>query len=77
VPKSRSKRRRYQPPPKPKPKPSPRWLGPAILSVLFGGVIMIVLNYVGVLLPGSPRNLYLFSGLGLIALGFVAATRLR
>jgi hypothetical protein len=45
--------------------------------VLFGGVILIVLNYLGFLLPGSPRNLYLFVGLGLIALGFVAATRLR
>lgn len=77
MPKSRSKRRRYQPPPKPRPKPSPRWLGPSILVVLFGGVLLIVLNYLGFLLPGSPRNLYLFVGLGLIALGFVAATRLR
>lgn len=75
MPKSRSKRRRYQAPPKPRPKPSPRWLGPAILVVLFGGVIVIVLNYLGFLLETS--NFYLFLGLGLIALGFVAATRLR
>ena len=75
MPKSRSKRRRYQPPPKPRPKRSPRWLGPVILVVLFGGVIVIVLKYLGFLLETS--NFYLFLGLGLIALGFVAATRLR
>ena len=79
MPKSKSKRRRYQPPPKAKPKPSPRWLGPSILAVMFLGVGVIVLNYLGIqeILPGSPRNLYLWSGLGLIALGFAAATQWR
>lgn len=77
MPKSKSKRRRYQPPPKPKPKPSPKWLGPLILTILFGGVAVIVLNYLGVLLPGSPRNLYLWVGLGGIAVGFAAATQWR
>jgi hypothetical protein len=79
MPKSKSKRRRYQPPPKKKPKPSPPWLGPTILSVMFLGVAVIILNYLGLqeVLPGSPRNLYLWSGLGLIALGFGAATQLR
>ncbi|HZA60135.1 MAG TPA: cell division protein CrgA [Actinomycetota bacterium] len=77
MPESKSKRRRYQPPPKPKPKPSPRWLAPVILTVLFGGVVVIVFNYLGFLLPGSPRNLYLWIGLGMIAVGFAAATRLR
>lgn len=77
MPKSKSKRRRYQPPPPPKPKPSPRWLGPSILVVLFGGVIVIVLNYLGFLLPGSPRNMYLWIGLGAIAAGFAAATQWR
>ncbi len=77
MPKSKSKRTRYQPPPKPKPKPSPRWLGPAILVVLFAGVIIIILNYLGVGLPGPTGNLYLWVGLGLIALGFAAATQWR
>jgi Cell division protein CrgA len=77
VPRSKSKRRRYQPPPKPKPKPSPRWLGPLILVILFGGVAVIVLNYLGVALPGAPRNLWLFIGLGGIAAGFAAATQWR
>lgn len=76
MPKSKSKRRRYQPPPKPKPKASPPWLGPTILAVLFGSVLVIVLNYLQVL-PGSPRNLYLWSGLGGIALGFMLATQWR
>jgi LPXTG-motif cell wall-anchored protein len=79
MPKSKSKRRSYQPPPKKKPKPSPRWFGIAILGAMFAGVIMIVLNYLG-LMPatgGEASNLWLFSGLGLIALGFLASTQWR
>jgi Cell division protein CrgA len=79
VPKSKSKRRTYQPPPKKKPKPSPRWLGVTILTVLLGGVAVIVLNYLGIeqILPGAPRNLYLWIGLGAIAAGFGLATQWR
>jgi hypothetical protein len=79
VPKSKSKRRRYQPPPKKNPKPSPRWLGITILAILLAGVGVIVVNYLGVeqILPGAPRNLYLWSGLGAIALGFGLATQWR
>lgn len=79
MPRSKSKRRRYQPPPKPKPKPSPSWLGPSILVILFGGVAVIVLNYLGIqeVLPGAPRNLYLWTGLGAIAVGFGLATQWR
>jgi hypothetical protein len=76
VPKSKSKRSRYQPPPKPRPKPSPRWLGPTILAILLLGVVVIVLNYLG-LVPGGTRNMYLWVGLGLIALGFGTATQWR
>jgi hypothetical protein len=42
-------------------------------------VIIIVTNYLG-LIPGThstASNLYLFVGLGLIALGFLAATQWR
>jgi hypothetical protein len=79
MPRSKSKRRRYQPPPRKKPKPSPRWFGVTILVVMFVGVFMIVLNYLG-LIPGQQgqaNNLYLFLGLGLIAVGFLAATQWR
>jgi hypothetical protein len=54
-------------------------VAPVILSILFAGVLVIVLNYLG-LIPGTggqARNLYLWIGLGMIAVGFGAATRLR
>jgi type IV secretory pathway TrbD component len=49
------------------------------LTVLIVGLAVIVLNYLGIeqLLPGAPRNLYLWSGLGAIALGFGLATQWR
>ena len=79
MPKSKSKRRRYQPPPRKKPKPSPRWFGASILAVMFAGVIAIVLNYLGVMpgTNGTASNLWLFVGLGLIAVGFLTATQWR
>jgi hypothetical protein len=79
MPKSKSKRSQYQAPPKPKPKPSPRWFGVTVLAILFAGVAVIVLNYLGIqeVLPGAPRNLYLWSGLGAIAVGFGLATQWR
>ena len=79
MPKSKSKRSRYQPPPKKKPKPSPTWFGVTVLSILGLGVAVIIMNYLGItaLLPGAPRNLYLWGGLGAIALGFGLATQWR
>jgi hypothetical protein len=79
MPKSKSKRSRYQPPPKKKPKSSPPWFGVTILVVLLAGVAVIVLNYLGIeeILPGAPRNLYLWGGLGAIAVGFGLATQWR
>jgi hypothetical protein len=76
MPKSKSKRRRYQPPPKKKPKPSPRWLAPTILGLMLAGVLVIVLNYMG-LMPGGTDNKWLWIGLGGIAVGFIGATQLR
>ena len=82
MPKSKSKRRRYQPPPRKKPKPSPRWFGFIILGCWGVGVIFVILNYLSIM-PGlgpighSPSNGWLFSGLGLIALGFLLATQWR
>jgi LPXTG-motif cell wall-anchored protein len=76
VPRSKSKRRRYQPPPRKKPKPSPKWFGWSILLIMGAGVLMIVLNYLGVIpgTGGTANNLYLFLGLGLIAVGFLMST---
>jgi hypothetical protein len=76
MPESRSrhkkKAQRYQLEPQRKqpPKSSPRWYGPMLLMVMGLGVAMIVLNYMGALLPGAPANAWLWGGLGLIGLGF-------
>jgi hypothetical protein len=79
MPRSKSKRSRYQPPPQKKPKPSPRWFGWFIMSLLFGGVY-VILAYYG-LLPGGgeagTKQYLLWGGLGLIAVGFGAATQWR
>ena len=47
--------------------------------MLILGLAVIVLNYLGIeeVLPGAPRNLYLWSGLGAIAVGFGLATQWR
>jgi hypothetical protein len=85
MPKSKSKRRRYQPPPRKKPKPSARWYGVLILSVMMLGVAVIVLNYMKIL-PFTGTAIFsnletktwpLFTGLGMIALGFLLATQWR
>ena len=79
---SRSKRKRRSyapPPPKKKRKPSPRWYGVLILGVMVVGVVMIVINYMG-LIPGTGRQAdpkYLWLGLAIIALGFGGLTQLR
>ena len=78
--KQKSSRRPYVPTPqRKKRKSSPRWYGVAILSVMGVGVLMIVLNYIGLmpLTGGQASNLWLWVGLGLIALGFVGATQWR
>jgi LPXTG-motif cell wall-anchored protein len=80
MPRSKAKRRRYRSlPAKKKRKPSPKWFGWSILIVMGIGVLMIVLNYLGVI-PGTGRqasNLYLFLGLGLIGVGFLMSTAWR
>jgi len=76
MPRSKSKRSRYTPPPPKKAPPSPPWV-PALMFTGFGlGVLIIVLNYLG-LLPGGAGNGYLFLGLGFITGGFLLATQYR
>ena len=50
-----------------------------ILLLLFAGVVVIVVNYMG-LMPGTggqASDLYLWVGLGAIAAGFLGATQWR
>jgi len=57
--------------------PSPRWV-PVLMFTLLGlGVIVIVLNYIDLLLPGATSNGYLLLGLGLILGGIITATQFR
>jgi len=45
-------------------------------ALMVTGVLMIVLNYLTVL-PGSVSKWYLWSGLGLIGVGFIMTTEYR
>ena len=74
MPKSRSKRKTTQPPPKAKPKQSPPWVGIMFFSLLALGMLLIVVNYLGVL-PGGTRPGWLLGGLGAMGAAFVLATR--
>jgi hypothetical protein len=56
--------------------PSPMWV-PVLMFTLLGiGVVMIVLNYMG-LLPGATTNWYLLGGLGFVLGGIITATQYR
>ena len=71
-----------------KPRPEARagrWRSGSVAVALAGarpdegeafGVLIIVLNYLG-LLPGEASNGYLFLGLGFITAGFLLATQYR
>jgi len=53
--------------------PSPRWYIILMSFLMIFGVLLIVLNYL-TLLPGSVSKWYLWSGLGLIGVGFLMTT---
>ena len=67
---------RYTPPIPKTQKVSPLWVPVLMFTLLIGGMLVIICNYLG-LLPGEAKNGYLFVGLGLITAGFVTATRYR
>ena len=77
----KKKARSYVPRPAPKKKPkkeSPRWYGRMVIGIFVLGVLIIVLNYAGVL-PFSDGYdpLFVWVGLGVIAAGMMAMTGLR
>ncbi|MGH8995943.1 MAG: cell division protein CrgA [Acidimicrobiales bacterium] len=57
-------------------KRSHRLFGPAILFLMIFGILMILLNYLTVL-PGAVSIWYLISGLVIIFVAFLMATRYR
>jgi hypothetical protein len=69
--KTRTKRYQLEPQRKKPTTASPRWYGPMLLVVMAVGVAIIVLNYIGILLPGATNSGWLWGGLGVIGLGFL------
>lgn len=59
--------------------PSPRWVPVLMFALWILGLLLIILNYMGVL-PGSEDTAsgwYLVAGLGCILAGIIAATQYR
>lgn len=67
---------RYTPPVPKEYKESPRWVAVLMFAFLVIGMLLIVVNYLGVL-PGGASNWYLLVGLAFITVGFIVATRVR
>ena len=65
---------RYTPPIPKNAKTSPRWMGIGIIALFLIGVLVVILNYAG-LLPGGVNNLWLVAAIGAIFAGLIMATR--
>jgi len=66
---------RYTPPVPRSMKVSPPWV-PVVMFALLGlGIVVILLNYIAILLPGATSNWYLVVGLVAILGGIIAATQ--
>jgi len=65
---------RYTPPVPKNVKVSSRWLGVVILALFGLGVLVVILNYAG-LLPGGVNNLWLIAAIASIFAGLLLATR--
>ena len=70
----KSQSQRYTPPVPKNVKTSSRWLGIVILALFALGVLIVILNYAG-LLPGGVNNLWLVGAIGSIFAGLILATR--
>jgi len=57
--------------------PSGRVIPVAVFGLLGTGLLMIIINYLGVLLPGATSNWYILGGLVLILSGIMVATQWR
>jgi hypothetical protein len=70
---------RYTPPIPREVKVSPRWVPVLMFTLLIAGLLVIILNYLGVLptKSGEASNWYLLLGLGFITGGFITATGYR
>ena len=49
---------------------SPKWYAAMMFTLMAIGVVVIILNYID-LVPGGHRSIFLYSGLGSIAAGFL------
>ena len=67
---------RYTPPTRSNVKASPAWWPILIFGLLGIGILLIVLDYTG-LLPGTPNNWMLLPALACIAGGLIAAMSYR
>ncbi|MCU1460232.1 MAG: hypothetical protein JWO37_307 [Acidimicrobiales bacterium] len=65
---------RYTPPIPKSQKVSPPWVPAVMFTCLIVGMVIIIVNYTGVL-PGGTDNKYLVLGLVLITGGFITATQ--
>ena len=65
---------RYTPPIPKNAKTSPRWMGLVIIGLFVLGVLVVIVNYAG-LLPGGVNNLWLIAAIGAIFVGLILATR--
>ncbi len=78
MPKSRVRKkkksgRRNAPPPPQQTKakgPSPTWYVALMFGLMALGILVIIVNYIGIILPDSPDNKWLLLGLVGIAGGF-------
>ncbi len=65
---------RYTPPIDRSQKVSPKWFGVLIIAMFALGVLIVILNYAG-LLPGGVNNAWLIAAIGAIFVGLILATR--
>jgi cobalamin biosynthesis Mg chelatase CobN len=65
---------RYTPPIPKNAKSSPKWMGILIIALFLLGVLIVILNYAGVL-PGGVNNLWLIAAIASIFAGLITATR--
>lgn len=71
--KGRRKPRQQTQPAKPEAKnhkESPKWYVALMFGVMAIGGLVVILNYIGAV-PGGTASIWLYSGLGLIGVGFV------